>query len=228
MDETKEERRKRLVREASTRWKVKNPERVAAYAKTRRDANLDERRRIDRDAKTKWREENRELSRSRSNAYAAEHRTAEKIRTAVWRRENPEEVKRLSIVSQARRKERWAEFLAWERARYRREYLSNPAKYKARCAALRAKKLRATPAWCDKKAIVALYREARRLTLETGIPHDVDHIIPLRGKSICGLHIPLNLQIITATANRRKHNSFIHDAEHDNPDRFGISATAAV
>lgn len=62
----------------------------------------------------------------------------------------------------------------------------------------------ATPAWADKEAIVAFYKEAQRLTAETGIQYDVDHIIPLQGKTVSGLHIPANLRVIPSAENKRK------------------------
>jgi hypothetical protein len=60
----------------------------------------------------------------------------------------------------------------------------------------------------DRKAIRAFYVEARRLTDETGIPHHVDHIIPLRHPLVCGLHNEHNLRVITAEENMRKRNTF--------------------
>lgn len=66
----------------------------------------------------------------------------------------------------------------------------------------------AMPAWADKKAIEAIYRRAVLLTKSTGVPHEVDHIIPLKGRNVCGLHCEANLRVITKQENRRKSNLF--------------------
>lgn len=66
----------------------------------------------------------------------------------------------------------------------------------------------ATPAWANKKAIAAIYAEARALTLTTGIRHEVDHIVPIQGAKVCGLHVEFNLQILTKTENIKKHSNF--------------------
>lgn len=64
----------------------------------------------------------------------------------------------------------------------------------------------ATVRWINWDKVRAIYREAKRLTETTGIPHHVDHIIPLRGKDVSGLHWEGNLQILTATDNLKKGN----------------------
>ena len=58
----------------------------------------------------------------------------------------------------------------------------------------------------QKQAIVAIYNLCRLVNMLTGIPHEVDHIIPLQGENVTGFHIPENLQIIPASDNRKKSN----------------------
>jgi hypothetical protein len=72
----------------------------------------------------------------------------------------------------------------------------------------RAKALRRMPPWADRKAIKAIYEQARRLTAETGVLHHVDHVVPLCGREVSGLHVETNLQVLTFIENSRKHNHF--------------------
>jgi 5-methylcytosine-specific restriction endonuclease McrA len=53
----------------------------------------------------------------------------------------------------------------------------------------------------EKDAIILIYKEARRLTETTGVPHHVDHVKPL---AVGGRHHPENLQILTAQENLEK------------------------
>jgi hypothetical protein len=67
---------------------------------------------------------------------------------------------------------------------------------------------KATPVWADRQAINQFYIEAAGLTDLTGIQFHVDHIIPIKGKNVCGLHVETNLQVLVWIDNNRKHNSF--------------------
>ena len=69
----------------------------------------------------------------------------------------------------------------------------------------------ATPAWADKIAMRAIYKTAQNATKESGVLHHVDHIVPLRSKLVCGLHVHFNLQILTSKENEVKSNIFWPD-----------------
>lgn len=88
---------------------------------------------------------------------------------------------------------------------------NNPEKTRAQLAKRRAAKLQRTPKWLDKNdwcIIGEFYSLAAIKTRLTGYTWEVDHIIPLQGKNISGLHTPWNLQVITELANQRKANKF--------------------
>ena len=72
----------------------------------------------------------------------------------------------------------------------------------------RAAKLQRTPQWSDMSAIAEFYVEAKRLEELTGIQFHVDHIVPLQGELVSGLHVPANLQLLPAHENLSKSNSF--------------------
>lgn len=72
----------------------------------------------------------------------------------------------------------------------------------------RSLKLRQSPPWADHEAIKKIYQKAQAMTQSTGIQHHVDHIVPLQGKNVSGLHVAENLQILTFTENIKKSNKF--------------------
>ena len=78
----------------------------------------------------------------------------------------------------------------------------------------RSAKLQATPKWLTKEdndKMLEFYTESSRRTKETGIKHHVDHVMALQGKDFCGLHVPWNLQVLTASENSSKSNKNIED-----------------
>lgn len=77
------------------------------------------------------------------------------------------------------------------------------------CSAQRREQIKiATPNWCDNDRIREIYLEAITTQIQTKVEHHVDHIVPLNGKSVCGLHCEDNLQILTANDNLQKGNRF--------------------
>lgn len=76
----------------------------------------------------------------------------------------------------------------------------------------RAAILKATPPWLTVEhweEIKELYQIAKDLQWLSEDELEVDHIIPLQGKNICGLHVPWNLQVIPRKANQRKGNKLL-------------------
>lgn len=147
----------------------------------------------------KWVENNRERSREiANNSYLKkvggklsrlscleneevkkEHRRKRKAETiAKWQKNNPEKVNHYRLI----------------------ERISG--KSAAKAAKRRAAKLQATPPWADLEEIKNVYLEAQYFGMH------VDHIIPLQGKNVCGLHVWDNLQLLSAVENIKKGNRY--------------------
>ena len=140
-----------------------------------------------------WRERNRESLREKQRASYAKDPDSWKKRGAKWVAKNPEK----------------------KRATYNR-WVANNQKRAASlsaesCTRRKATKSMATPAWGDRKKIQEFYENAANLTIETGVRHQVDHIVPLKNKFVCGLHVEHNLRVITALDNAKKKNKFIEE-----------------
>lgn len=167
-------------------------------------------------------------------AYYVKNTDAEKARRQKYKTENRE---RLNAQRKAERLKNRDQYLE-ERRQY---YANNSERERARCATFRAtnpdsvrtasarwghknrarrtamqrerdaRKLNATPKWADRDAITKVYVEAARLSKLHGVPYEVDHIFPLQGKTVCGLHVACNLRPVLASVNRRKNNKLPED-----------------
>jgi hypothetical protein len=159
-----------------------------------------------------------------TSAQAAEYRQRKAdqiaIQRAIHREQNREEL--------AAKSREWAaknpEYVKTNAKKYyekNKEYRAgyNAAWHKANADALRpyyaeksrrrfAKLRHATPRWANAEAILAIYEKCRDISVETGVKHHVDHIVPLVSPLVCGLHVEWNLQILTACDNLSKSNKF--------------------
>lgn len=86
-----------------------------------------------------------------------------------------------------------------------KHYQKKKAYYREKVVARRAYMDQATPAWADKEKMLAMYEYAHWLR-SIGVDAEVDHIIPLYGAAVCGLHVHDNLRVVLAAENRAKNN----------------------
>jgi len=155
-----------------------------------------------KDAALAWNKANPDRFKANLQRYVAAHpeRMSERYRT--WRINNPDKVK--------------AKNAAWQTANWRK-FLSISAEWKrrnrghtnAKAAERRLAQALRTPPWLteqDFTDMAKFYRLADDLSRAYGYPWHVDHIIPLRGKLVSGLHVPANLQVIPGSDNMRKGN----------------------
>jgi len=81
---------------------------------------------------------------------------------------------------------------------------TQPWKVNASNKARKARQRQAMPVWADKTKIAIVYQKAKTLSASLGIEFQVDHVVPLRGKTVCGLHVHANLQLLEKTENHKK------------------------
>ena len=139
----------------------------------------------DKKQKKEWSVLNKERELIKCKEYRDSHKKERAIIISKWAKENPE--KRKAI-----------------RERHR---LINKDKDAAKSAQRRAAKLQATPIWANHYYIKLFYKGAKIEAQRTDRKVHVDHIIPLKGKNVCGLHVEDNLQLMFAEDNISKGNS---------------------
>jgi hypothetical protein len=119
-----------------------------------------------------------------------------------WAEANPEKRKIISRSYKARnRKKAYESTRDW--------LLRHPEKLRGYQAKRRAQKIQAAPPWLTKDQLDAmsdLYKTSKVMEEKFGLKYHVDHIVPLNGEDICGLHVPWNLQVLEAGLNISKSN----------------------
>lgn len=148
--------------------------------------------------------------------YNAANREKRKAYLYAWRKQNKDKLHAID----ARYRECNADKHRASSLRYRNEHLeasrqrvrdyqkANSDKINALCARRRAAKIRRTPGWVDFGKIENVYAEAKAMSSVMGEPWHVDHVIPLQGKRVSGLHVHTNLQILPGVENIKKSNNF--------------------
>ncbi len=158
-------------------------------------------------------------------------------RVKAWEKANPEKVTAWAKANPEKRKLVCAKYRATEKgkasqAKYIALYNSiyfeenaqrkrlwmqaNKGRINATTAAYRKQIKQATPPWADMQAILDVYMEAAYFGME------VDHIVPIRSKLVCGLHTWENLQLLTRLENTKKGNRVWPDMPTDEPKRETI------
>lgn len=131
------------------------------------------------------------------------HRDADRI----WYEANRDQRKKDMLANKDLNKERYnATTRAWRKV--------NRGKCNAITRKYEAAKLQRTPKWLTKEQLQEMeefYVQAKELQWlsDPTDPLEVDHIIPLQGDEVSGLHVPWNLQILPESSNRRKGNSLV-------------------
>ena len=137
------------------------------------------------------------------NAYSKKHYQRRRPHVLslkiAYRASNKEKISKLNAEWRERNLDRQRDYLRAYRQAKRGKINSLEAKR-------HAAKLKATPKWANLRAIERIYTKAKRISKETGVRHSVDHIYPLRGKTVSGLHVPENLRVIPLVENCKKRN----------------------
>jgi len=165
--------------------------------------------------KAKWLDAFRTRVRNGFESYRSQCKQCESEQQVIRNREKllkdekyrEKSLERLKEWGQKNKHRRNSKAEARRRSRYKDDSTYR-GRVKAQAASYRARKLKATPSWLSDSQV----KEIEHIYKTCPEGFDVDHITPLKGETVCGLHVPWNLQHLPASENRSKNNSFIYDA----------------
>ena len=155
----------------------------------------------------------RECKRQGDKAYYNTNSEQVKQTVAKYRNANPEKVSQVkhewykkNQQHVYKKSQNWKKLNLDSYSQSQKKYnLLNKDKRNALFAKYRATKLKATPAWFEKDLVGTVYSKAKEWGFE------VDHIVPLQGKTVCGLHCWANLQLLDSSLNSGKRNYYWPD-----------------
>jgi hypothetical protein len=169
-----------------------------------------------------WAERNADRVKALRKANYAKDRSANIEKAAIWKKRNQAKVlasqRARAVVNRdkirAARKTWEARNPEAAQESFKRYRERNRVEIRARLAASKEGREKRRVLWANRDAILEFYREAERMTVQTGRLHVVDHVIPLQGRRVSGLHVETNLRVIEHRENAIKHNSWVDPGWH--------------
>ena len=136
------------------------------------------------------------------------------METLIYRKNNPDKVKESIKKWHSKNQERVRAYTKIYRKNNRdrilQGYKVNKIKNRARYAEYQVRresdKIQRTPVYANIGRMKEIYEMAQLITNYTGVKMHVDHIIPLRGRHVCGFHVENNLRVVDAETNMKKGN----------------------
>lgn len=159
-----------------------------------------------------FREKNKEILRAKKKIY----RDANLDKTKAWREANKEDILAKRIANKSIIADKAVIYRQVKKEQikvYGSEYRrANKGRRNALLQKYRTAKMNRTPIWTTENDIWMMreiYELSELRSRLTRSQWNVDHIIPLQGKLVSGLHVPSNLQVIPATQNIKKYNNYV-------------------